>query len=75
MKIKFSRHSKQRMKLYSIPEQVVREIVEKKYDQNKDNQVIIQQIKELKYPLKVIAKTEKDTILIITAYPIKRGIL
>ncbi len=75
MKIKFSRHSKQRMKLYSIPEHVVQEIIEKKYDQNKDNQIIIQQIKELKYPLKIIAKTENDTILIITAYPIKRDIL
>ncbi len=74
MIINFSRHSKRRMKLYDIPEKVVQEIVEKEFDQEKDKQVIIKQVKRFKYPLKIILKKENDTFLIITVYPLKRGL-
>ena len=74
MEISFSRHSKRRMKLYDIPEKVVQEIVEKEFDQEKYKQVIIKQVKGFRYPLKIIIKRENDTILIITAYLLKRGL-
>lgn len=72
MEIKFSRHAKRRGKLYKIPEETVRKILEGKKT-IRGNQETIENVKGFKYPLKVIVSVEDDIITVITNYPLKKG--
>lgn len=72
MQIKFSRHAKRRGKLYKIPEETVRKILEGKKT-IRGNQEIIENVKGFKYPLKVVVFVEDDMITVITNYPLKKG--
>lgn len=73
MKIIFSRHAKKRMKLYSISEKTIDEIISKKPPQKQGKNIIIQPVEGIRYPVKVIANRNNDTVFIIIAYPLKRG--
>jgi hypothetical protein len=35
--------------------------------------VIIKDVAGIKYPLKIVISVEKDTITVITSYPLKKG--
>ena len=72
MEIKFSRHAKRRGKLYKIPEETVRKILEGK-ELVQGNQEIIEYVEGFKYPLKVVVSMEDDIITVITNYPLKKG--
>jgi len=72
MKIKFSRHAKRRGKLYKISEETVKNILEGK-NLSQGNHEIIEDIEDFKYPLKIVISVEKDTITVITNYPLKKG--
>ena len=72
MEIKFSRHAKRRGKLYKIPEETVRKILEEK-ELVQGNQEIIEYVEGFKYPLKVVVSMEDDIITVITNYPLKKG--
>ena len=72
MEIKFSRHAKRRAKLYKIPESTIIKVLEGK-ELNQGNQEIIENVKGLKYPLKIIVAVENDIITIVTNYPLKKG--
>ena len=72
MEIKFSRHAKRRGKLYKIPEETVRKILEEK-ELVQGNQEIIENVEGFKYPLKVVVSVEDDIITVITNYPLKKG--
>lgn len=72
MKIKFSRHAKRRAKLYRIPEETVRKILEGQ-ELIEGNHEIIENVGGFKYPVKVIVSVEGDIITVITNYPLKRG--
>ena len=74
MEIIFSRHSKQRMKLYNISDKIIQEIVTEKPIQKPGKHEIIKKVEGFRYPIKVIFKKENESIFIISAYPIKRGI-
>ena len=63
------------MKLYSISEKIIDEIISKKPPQKQGKNIIIQPVEGIRYPVKVIANRNNDTVFIITAYPLKRGTL
>ncbi|MBF8276926.1 MAG: hypothetical protein HW390_1999 [Candidatus Brocadiaceae bacterium] len=73
MKIKFSRHAKRRGKLYKISEDIIIKMLEGK-ELNHGNQEIIEVVEGFKYPLKVVVDVESDIIMVITNYPLKKGV-
>ena len=76
VKIKFSRHAKRRMQLYDISENdIYRALEEGARGITPDGKTyfIDDRQKKFKYPLKVVAIQQGDLLLIITAYPLKKG--
>ncbi|HET6514551.1 MAG TPA: DUF4258 domain-containing protein [Thermodesulfovibrionales bacterium] len=71
MEIKFSRHAKRRAKLYGIPESTVAAILAK-MNLSQGEHEIIKDIGQ-KYPLKIVVSVKKDTLSVITNYPLKKG--
>jgi hypothetical protein len=71
MKIIFSRHAKRRTRLYGIPESTVSGILAK-MNLHPDGHEIIKDIGQM-YPLKIVVSVKKDTITVITNYPLKKG--
>ena len=71
MDIIFSRHAKRRAKLYGIPESTVTDILANMNLLQGEHEII----KDIgqKYPLKIVVLVEKDTLLVITNYPLKKG--
>ncbi len=72
--IKFTRHSKQRMKLYSITETMIIEIIETHEAHYTDHGKIIYISSKngKEYPVKVICKKINDQLIVISCYPLKR---
>ncbi len=54
MDIKFSRHSKRRIKLYNIPERVIIKAVKNHGAKHKGKNEIIKNIKGFIYPIKIV---------------------
>lgn len=77
MIIKFSRHSKRRIKLYNILENDVLNIINKFLTNRiiKDGKSeIIENFKlKHKYPLKIVFEKNKTEVIVITVYPLKKG--
>ena len=71
MEIKFSRHAKRRAKLYGISESKVKGILTKMNLHQGDHEII--KNVDLKYPLKIVVSVEKNSISVITNYPLKKG--
>jgi hypothetical protein len=71
MKIIFSRHAKRRARLYGIPESAVSAILAK-MNLTQGEHEIIKDIGQ-KYPMKIVVSLEKDTLTVITNYPLKKG--
>jgi len=76
MKIKFSRHSRNNMRLYKIELNDVLETIKNadKFEEQNDKKIALKMFEE-KYsgfPLKVVYKLEINEIFIITTYPFKR---
>lgn len=73
VKIKFSRHAKRRAKLYRIPKSAIAGILT---DTNlhQGEQVIIKNTAGFPYPLKIVVAVEEDTAMVITNYPLKKGV-
>ncbi len=72
MKIRFSRHAKRRIKLYKIPEAVIKEILEGV--DTPGRQEIVRDIPGFALPVKVVFDLENDQCTVITAYLLKRGL-
>lgn len=72
MKIKFSRHSKRRGKLYKISEATIIDILTS-VNLRQGEQEIVKDVVGFKYPLKIIVAVEKDITTVITNYPLKKG--
>lgn len=74
--MKFSRHAKNNMKLYKIAPNDIEKTIEKPdlSDKEYDKSIAIRrfQDKYFGYPLKVVYKIEKEEIIIVTVYPLKR---
>jgi hypothetical protein len=71
MEITFSRHAKRRARLYGIPESTVAAMLTK-INLHRGEHEIIKDIGQ-KYPLKIVVSVKKDTLSVITNYPLKKG--
>lgn len=71
MEINLSRHAKRRARLYGIPEATVSAILSKMNLPQGEHEII----KDVgqKYPLKIVVSVNKDTVSVITNYPLKKG--
>jgi hypothetical protein len=72
MNLKFSRHAKRRAKLYGIAESKVTDILASMNFHQGEHE-IIKDVADIEYPLKIVVSVEKDTITVITNYPLKKG--
>jgi hypothetical protein len=72
MNIKLSRHAKRRAKLYGIAESTVTAILANMNLLQGEHE-IIKNVAGIEYPLKIVVSVEKDTITVITNYPLKKG--
>lgn len=73
LRIQFSRHARRRAKLYDILEQdIINVMQEKAIDQ--DRVEIIVDLDKYSHVIKVIASRKGEDIIIITCYPLKKGL-
>ena len=74
--VEISRHAKQRMKLYGINESDINYVIANgvKSDLGENKFSYIANIKSHKFPLKVVCKIRNEECLIITSFPLKRGL-
>lgn len=79
--VKFSRHAKRRLKLYRIDD---RDIIDEIQLWSKQHTVVSKskfqisflakgKYSKLKLPIRIVATVIKTEVLIITAYPLKKG--
>ena len=71
MEIKFSRHAKRRARLYGVSESAVSAILEG-MNLAQGEHGIIKDIGQ-KYPLKILVSVKKDSLSVVTIYPLKKG--
>jgi hypothetical protein len=72
--IRFSRHAKRRMKLYSIEEDDVVSIVTNNMHEcelEKRFVIIDHSMNQYELPIKIIGVKEEESIIIVTVYPLK----
>lgn len=72
MNIKFSRHAKRRAKLYGIPESTVTDILAS-MNLHQGEHEIIKKVIGIECSLKIVVSVKKDTVTVITNYPVKKG--
>lgn len=73
VEVKLSRHAKRRIKLYNIPEdKVIRIISEAQIGRGK--QSLVKEVEGYSYPLKIIFEVSDNQIVMISCYPLKRGV-
>lgn len=72
MKIKFSRHSKRRAKLYKIPESAIRHVLSQ-LELPQGEHEITKAFPGFDLPIKMIVSVENEIITVITNYPLKKG--
>ena len=78
IEIKFSRHSKRRMKLYDIDENDIINAINNYFLNNKlfyGKYDIMDKSLSAKYtyPVKIIFSVENEKIVVVSGFPIKRG--
>ena len=71
MEIIFSRHAKRRARLYGIPESTVSAILAKMNLPQGEHEIIKDIGQE--YPLKIVVSVKKETLSVISTYPLKKG--
>ena len=69
--IRFSRHAKQRIRLYRIPESVIAEIINEK-DFPAGHYELVKNAEGFSLPIKTVFEVADDSVTVITAYPLKR---
>lgn len=73
MDIKISRHAKRRIKLYNIPEEKIIQIISAAQP-CRGKQMIVKKIIGYSYPVKIIFELSDNQLIVITCYPLKRGV-
>ncbi|WP_456438446.1 DUF4258 domain-containing protein [Desulfurobacterium sp.] len=71
MRIKFSRHAKRRAKLYRLSLLAIENVL-KKENLSLGKHEIVEEMEGHKLPIKIVVSVEEDTVIVITAYPLKR---
>jgi hypothetical protein len=79
MVIRFSRHAKRRMALYQINQIDIENSIKQSMKLEKlifgKREFIDEGLKErYRLPVKIVMDIDKDSITVITAYPLKKGI-
>lgn len=76
MKVKFTRHSKSRMKLYNISQDIVKIVLKQPTDIKRVSErfEVIATLPNFDYPIKVVYKEYQNYLLIITVYLLKKEI-
>lgn len=74
--IKYTRHAKRRTKLYKISDAEIKTVIKqgKKIQDSEGKLEFVQNVNKRKLPLKVVCKMVDNDYLIITCYPLKKGI-
>ncbi len=72
MEIKFSRHAKRRMQLYKILQEDVINTI-KAFMANNRSASGKKEVVNKELSLKIVFSVERDKIIVITAYPLKKG--
>nr|VFK67544.1 MAG: hypothetical protein BECKUNK1418G_GA0071005_11475 [Candidatus Kentron sp. UNK]VFK72745.1 MAG: hypothetical protein BECKUNK1418H_GA0071006_11365 [Candidatus Kentron sp. UNK] len=72
VEIKFSRHAKQRARLYGIPASTVQDILQE-MDLPTGEHEIVKSVPGFAYPLKIVVSAKNQTFTVITNYPFKKG--
>lgn len=72
MEIKFSRHARRRMQLYKILQEDVINTI-KDFMANNRSVSGKKEIVNKELSLKIVFSVERDKIVVITAYPLKKG--
>jgi len=70
--VKFSRHALRRAKLYHIPENEIKNILEAQVLEEGEHEIIMD-ISGFKYPIKIVVKVESNFMIVVTTYPVKKG--
>jgi len=74
MKISFSRHARRRIRLYKIPESVILQIIENTH-LALGKHTLIQKVADKELPVKIVVVVEESGITIVSAYPLKKGLI
>lgn len=76
MELYFTKHAKSRMVLFNISAADIERVIKKSApaEIGTDKIEAIASLREFKYPVKVIYRIAKRKYIIITAYPMKRGL-
>lgn len=69
--IHFSRHAKRRMRLYRISQDAVADMLPS--TDTPGRHAITRRLADHKYPIKVVYDVQKESTVVITAYPVKKG--
>ena len=72
MKINLSRHAKRRAKLYKISETIIQDVLSSMNLKQGEHEIITD-VAGFNYSLKIVVSVGKDTITVITNYPLKKG--
>jgi hypothetical protein len=77
--VRFSRHARRRMQLYHIHEDDVKETINAALNGRELTSSRLEIIdqkpsKKYSYPLRIVISIQPDEVLVITTYPLKRGI-
>ncbi len=72
MNIHFSCHAKRRMRLYDIPESAITNIL-RTGSFSGGKQEMLNNVPSFNFPIKVVFDVQINSIVVITAYPLKRG--
>jgi len=71
--VRFSRHARRRMKLYNISENIVIEFISESIS-TIGRHVLVRKVAEHALPIKIVVEAKVNEIVVITAYPLKRGL-
>jgi hypothetical protein len=71
----FSRHASRRVKLYGLTELYLKSIIEHTTLLRKGRNETVEYSYEGNYPIKIVFVVEDEYIMVITAYPLKRGLI
>ena len=72
MVVKFSRHAKQRAKLYKIPKSTVEKILADSHLSDGEHE-LLKNVSGFKYPIKIVVSVKSNVMSVITNYPLKKG--
>lgn len=75
--IKYTRHAKRRMKLYKITENEIQTIINSGNKKTSfENKIeFMNKLPQKELPVKVVCKMKENDYIVITCYPLKKGII